>query len=147
MPVKPKTRATRMGPLARALARKERGQSLVEFALMLPFMVTLLLGVVELGNGLNSYITVVDAARDGARLGSRGDSANNDDIIAAVSKDVERLEGPDPTVTVTNPVTVGGIPAVRVKVCYSHPLIVGLPGVLPNPLQMCSETTMPKLPS
>jgi len=133
-------------PLTRLLARRERGQSLVEFALILPFILTLLLGVVELGNGLNSYVTIVDAARDGARLGSRGSTVTAADITAAVNRDVERLSGAGPTVTVTNP-TVGGLTAVKVKVCYNHPLIIGLPGVLPNPLPMCSESTMPQLPS
>ncbi|HZP26259.1 MAG TPA: TadE/TadG family type IV pilus assembly protein [Dehalococcoidia bacterium] len=119
---------------------------MVEFALILPFILTLLLGVVELGNGLNSYVTIVDAARDGARLGSRGSTVTAADITAAVNRDVERLSGAGPTVTVTNP-TVGGLTAVKVKVCYNHPLIIGLPGVLPNPLPMCSESTMPQLPS
>lgn len=119
---------------------------MVEFALVLPILVTLLLGVVELGNGLNSYITVVDAARDGARLGSRGASVTNADITAAVNRDVERLSGADPTITITNP-TIGGLQGVKVKVCYNHPLIMGMPGVLQNPLPMCSEATMPKLPS
>ena len=32
--------------------------------------------------------------------------------------------------------------AVKVRVCYDHPLLVGLPGVIPNPLRMCSAATM-----
>jgi Flp pilus assembly protein TadG len=52
--------------------RGERGQSLVELALTLPVLLLLLVGVVEVGNGLNAYLTVVDAAREGARYGITG---------------------------------------------------------------------------
>jgi hypothetical protein len=31
---------------------------------------------------------------------------------------------------------------VRVRVCYDHPLLIGLPGVLPSQLRMCSASTM-----
>jgi hypothetical protein len=36
--------------------------------------------------------------------------------------------------------------AISVRVCYNHPLMIGLPGILPDPLLMCSKTTMRELP-
>src|SRR3954463_4840856 len=50
---------------------RERGQALIEFALTAPILLTLLLGTIEIGNGLNSYIKVVSVARDAARLGAQ----------------------------------------------------------------------------
>src|SRR6476661_440897 len=50
---------------------RERGQALIEFALTAPILLTLLLGLIEVGNGLNSYIKVVSVARDSARLGAQ----------------------------------------------------------------------------
>src|SRR4051794_39614474 len=46
------------------------GQSLVEFALMLPLLVMFLFGIVELGILFNVYIGMTNMAREGARAGS-----------------------------------------------------------------------------
>jgi Flp pilus assembly protein TadG len=50
--------------------RRSRGQSLVEFALVFPLFILLLAAMIDFGIGLYSYMTVVNAARDGARLGA-----------------------------------------------------------------------------
>ena len=47
--------------------RSERGQTMVEFALVLPIVVLLLFAVVEMGIVFNHYVTLTDAARAGAR--------------------------------------------------------------------------------
>ena len=47
--------------------KTERGQALVEFALALPLLAVLLLGVIQLGNVFNNYETITDAARAGSR--------------------------------------------------------------------------------
>lgn len=52
--------------------KKEKGQGLVEFALILPFLLVLVVGIVEMGVILNRQITVVNAAREGARFGAYG---------------------------------------------------------------------------
>ncbi len=49
--------------------RKERGQSLVEFALIIPIFFILVLGIIDFGMALRSYITLTNAAREGARVG------------------------------------------------------------------------------
>ena len=48
----------------------ERGQSLVELAISFPVMLLLLLGTVDFGMGLYSYLIVRDAAQEGALYGS-----------------------------------------------------------------------------
>ncbi len=50
----------------RPLLRREQAQSLVEFALLLPFLLLLLLGTVEIGRSFRTYITLTNAAREGA---------------------------------------------------------------------------------
>ncbi len=50
----------------------ERGQSLAEFALILPILLILIFGVIEFGMVLRSYIEVTNATREGARLASIG---------------------------------------------------------------------------
>jgi Flp pilus assembly protein TadG len=51
----------------RKLLADERGQSFVEFAFVMPFLVFLILGIVQFGRGFRDYITITDAARVGAR--------------------------------------------------------------------------------
>lgn len=46
----------------------ERGSAAVEFALIVPVLVSLLLGIVEFGRAYNAQITVTAAAREGARV-------------------------------------------------------------------------------
>lgn len=53
--------------------KKERnGQSLVEIALLLPVLILMFLGLIELGMMMRGYLIVVNANREGARLASRG---------------------------------------------------------------------------
>lgn len=123
--------------------QNEKGQALAEFALVVPVLLILLVGIFEIGYGLNSYLTVVDAARDGARLGSKG-SASDDEIKSLVVQETERLTGGVDVgdITITRD-TVPGSSSVAVEVCYDHALIMGVPEILPDPLHMCSTTTMP----
>lgn len=50
------------------MKRDVRGQSVVEFALALPLLVLLLVGLFDVGRAVYAYNTVNNAARDGARL-------------------------------------------------------------------------------
>jgi Flp pilus assembly protein TadG len=123
--------------------RGERAQS--EVALMLPLILILVIGVIEVSNALNAYISVVNAARDGARIGSKG-GATDPQIQALVQRDLQRLPQTVPTsnITITYPV-VSGVNAVKVKACYDHKLLLKVPIVMPSSFTMCSDTTMPKL--
>jgi Flp pilus assembly protein TadG len=49
---------------------RARGQSLVEFALVLVPLMLLILGVIQFGLIFNSYVTMTNAAREGARSGT-----------------------------------------------------------------------------
>jgi Flp pilus assembly protein TadG len=49
---------------------KRGGQSIVELALMMPVMVLLVLGIVDLGRVFFAYTAVINAAREGARYGA-----------------------------------------------------------------------------
>jgi Flp pilus assembly protein TadG len=47
-----------------------RGQSLVEFALVLIPLFVILLGIIQFGFVFNAYVTITNAAREGARNGT-----------------------------------------------------------------------------
>jgi Flp pilus assembly protein TadG len=50
----------------------QRGQALVEFALVLPLLLIVLFIAVDFGVGLTRWIAITNAAREGARLGAVG---------------------------------------------------------------------------
>jgi Flp pilus assembly protein TadG len=56
-----------VGKQARGLARRERGQAMVEFALTLPVMLTLLVAIIVLGIVFNNYLTLTNATTAGAQ--------------------------------------------------------------------------------
>lgn len=72
-----------------------KGQSLVETALILPVLLLLLTGIIDFGLLFNSYLVVSNASREGARYAAVG---NTDAQImaaagnAAASLDPARLE-------------------------------------------------------
>lgn len=140
---KPTGRASAIG--RRTRARHELGQSAAELAMLLPLLLLLLIGIIEVNAGLNSYITVTNAARDGARLGSKS-SASATEIETLVKRDLGRLPnaGANSTVTVSHP-TIAGVNSVRVRTCYDHHTFVHVPIVMPDTISMCSQTTMPAL--
>jgi Flp pilus assembly protein TadG len=51
---------------------RERGQALVEFALVVPILLILAFGIADFGMGFKTSITVTNATREGARLGAVG---------------------------------------------------------------------------
>jgi Flp pilus assembly protein TadG len=122
----------------------ELGQSAVELALVLPIFALLLSGVVEVGDAVNSYLTVIDVSRDGARLASKG-QATDAEIRGMAATEMDRLRDPfDPVGDMTivhNPVP--GDSSIRVEVCSNHSLMLpGLSVFVGDPLRMCAATTM-----
>ncbi len=59
--------------------RRRRAQSLVEFAIILPILLIMISGVIELGFMLNYYLDLIDAARDIARFAATIDPLLPDD--------------------------------------------------------------------
>ena len=47
--------------------RDDSGQAMVEFALVLPILLMLVIGIFEFGRAWNAYQVITDAAREGAR--------------------------------------------------------------------------------
>jgi Flp pilus assembly protein TadG len=71
--------------------RRDRGQSLIELALVLPLLVVLLAGLVEVVFYARTYLVMLEATREGARIGARG-TANydNSEIDTLVVQDLSR---------------------------------------------------------
>lgn len=53
---------------SRSFGRDQGGQALAEFALVLPVLLILVIGIIEFGRAWNARQVITDAAREGARL-------------------------------------------------------------------------------
>jgi len=63
-------------------ATRAQGQGIVEFVLVLPFLLLLILGVMEVGFTLYDYMTLSTANREGVRFASR--ARYTDDAVAGL---------------------------------------------------------------
>ena len=109
----------------------EKGQALVEFALLVPIFLILLFAIVDFGMGFYSWITVTNSAREGARIGAV--LASEQQIIDRVHATSDLInEDENMDILVTNSADQGGLPgqSVVVKVDYRFDLITPLAGLM-----------------
>jgi len=99
--------------------KSENGQSLVEFALILPLLVLLLFGIVDFARIFHAYLTIDHAGREAARAASVGkddvtvkNTALNDAASihllsggVVISPSGTRTSGDDVSITITYPFT------------------------------------------
>jgi Flp pilus assembly protein TadG len=113
--------------------RGEQGAELIEFALTMPLLLLLVLGIIEFGFLFQEYEVVTNASREGARLGAFIPSAGYavDDVTARINDYLTagglELVKADPAPTVVEsqiPIGASGkcMAAVTVTVNYRHPL-------------------------
>src|SRR3982074_227680 len=88
----------------RAHSRDERGQTMVEFTLVLPVLLVVLFGIIQFGIAFNNYVALTDAVRAGARTAtvSRYSSTAVADTTARVKNSSGDLDPTKVNVTVTS---------------------------------------------
>jgi hypothetical protein len=113
--------------ITRRKGEGEGGQSLVEFALVLPIFLLVLFAIVDFGMAFHAWIAVTNSAREGARLGAVRGSAT--EIEQRVWDTTGTLEQGKLTVTVTN---AEGDPgdSVIVDVSYAYSLMTPVADIL-----------------
>src|SRR5713226_5721761 len=109
--------------------RDSRGQNAVEFALLLPVLMLILFGILDLGRLFFAAIAITNAARDGARYGIEHPT----DVSGIQARVQAEIAGTgivlDPTlITRVCPSGCGSGTPIRVEVTYNLQLI--LPGIL-----------------
>ncbi len=123
----------------RAAFRSERGQTLTEFALVLPLMVVLLFGIIQFGITFNNYISLTDAVRAGARTATV--SRHEEDPVAVTVERVREaatdLNEDDLLIEVES----SWEPGEQVKVAASYPYSIKVLGVTIKSGRMNSATT------
>ncbi|MGY2129218.1 TadE/TadG family type IV pilus assembly protein [Blastococcus sp. SYSU DS0617] len=116
--------------------RDERGASAVEFALIVPLLLVLVIGIVEFGHAFQVQGTLSAAAREGVRaMALRNDPvdaravARNaaSSLNPAITDDQIHIEIVDGTGD-TCPTTGAGDTAVRLTITYPKPYLTGFFG-------------------
>lgn len=115
----------------RRLIRRERGQAMTEFAIVLPVFLLLLLGIAQLGIAFNNYIQLTDAVRAGARYGAPASCSgicDRSDLIKQKVKDSAANLNPDDI----DPIDVNSSwqPGTDLSVCASYPYSIDLIGLV-----------------
>lgn len=109
------------------LWRSAKGQSLIEFALVLGVLILMLMGIFDFGRAIYAYNVIANCAREGARMGIV-DPTNTDAIVEAAKSRAIALDAGELTVTVTQPESN----VIQVEVTYNFyavtPLITQLFG-------------------
>ncbi len=68
----------------RGLLKENRGQGLVEMAIVLPVFILLFFGIIEFGRIFNAFLVTKEASREGARLAALG---HENSIVVDAARD------------------------------------------------------------
>jgi Flp pilus assembly protein TadG len=119
--------------------KNQDGQSMAEFALVLPILAFLLFAVIQFGIAFNNYITLTDATRAGARKAtvSRRDPNPRNTCINAVRSSANGLRQSDLTADCTS----DWEPGSDVQVTATYPYSISLFGLFTKSGRLTSTTT------
>jgi len=132
---------------------RSRGQALVEFAIILPVFFLVVAGMFDLGLGVYSDLTLVNAAREGARLGviDPGNTSAIEDRVRAMANN---LDDSKLTVTIACERPAGGSsifkactaplwqPGDATKVTVDYQYSVFFPALFGTEIPLSSESKM-----
>ena len=126
------------------LLRWEEGISLAELALILPFFLGLLLGMVDLGHGFNTYLGMLNATREGSFWLMRDGTdvaGMNDRMITELERVNLTLADMQPPLTTPTKTSYDPGDIVTVRLEYSYELMFGAITGLPS-LTLSAENTV-----
>jgi Flp pilus assembly protein TadG len=124
----------------RNLLRRESGQALVEFTLLIPVLLFVLLAIAQFGGLYNHYVTITDATRAGARAAvvSRLAADPSGTAVQAVRDSAHELDQAQLTVTVSpSPPWTSG---QQITVTASYPYSLDLAGLVVKSGTLSSST-------
>lgn len=125
-------------------SKKRRGAATVEFALIVPVMLTFTFGLIEMSRISMVKEGVVQASREGARVGVRP-NASADDVNQRINEELAILGITGATVVVTPTVLDQALPGDDIRVRITIPIgeVSYVPGFFSfDGLDIVAETVM-----
>lgn len=104
----------------------DRGATAVEFALLLPLLLLIVLGIVDFGRMLNAQVTLTQAAREGARLVALGQP----NVASRTQAAATGLSPVGVSITSSCPVGAGPASSGKVLTTYSFTFTPGLGNIV-----------------
>lgn len=123
----------------KSILKGEKGQNIVEFALVVPLLLLLVIGIAELGRAWMTRNLMTGAAREAVRMYA----VKNDTVAAGARADnILSSGGLDLTKRTITPGNSGD--AVSYTIIYDFPVVIAgfIPGLSSSSIQLKSETTM-----
>jgi Flp pilus assembly protein TadG len=108
--------------------KKQKGQGLVEFALILPILLVITIGMLDLGRAFFVTIAIQNATREGARLAARNPGTSDAEVEAVVRAEAtgSGLDLGSSLAVTTQRYLSGSDAVIRVTATYNFPLILGI---------------------
>jgi len=121
--------------------KNQKGQALVEFAIILPLLLLLVMGIFQFGMMINSYLTIQNITREGARAA----------IVGSMDSEIiHRMKQISPTLN-HNQLSIDITPSqgirrsgesLTVKVSYRYPMTVPIISNLFSEVTLNAKTSM-----
>jgi Flp pilus assembly protein TadG len=125
--------------MKRISLKNQDGQSVTEFALVLPILAFLLFAVIQFGIVFNNWVQLTDATRAGARRGAVSRHLPSPQIVctSAVRASATNLKASDLIATCTSTWQ----PGADVTVNATYPYSISLFGIISKSGRLSSTTT------
>jgi Flp pilus assembly protein TadG len=119
--------------------RRQQGQTLTEFAMVLPLLALLLFGIIQFGIVFHQYVTLTDAVRAGGRQGAVSRDLSNPTarVVDRVRRSAADLDPGKLGISVNSTWTQGD----DVTVVATYPYDISLLGVVVKSGTLSAQTT------
>lgn len=120
--------------IKRSRLLRENGQSIVEFAFIMPFLVFLLLAITQFGLAFHNYLAITDAARVGARAAAVNRASGP---CAAARTAIQNTVSATQWGVISSRITCNpaspGATGTSYTISINYPFTIGLPGMFGLP--------------
>lgn len=122
--------------------KNNKGQALVEFAVIVPILLLILMGIFEFGRIFNTYLIINHASREGARSAVVGHE--DDYIVNTIIDSMFHLDPTNMTATISPDKSLRARGSnVTVNLKYDVDVIIPIiEDVIPDPLRLETQTIM-----
>ncbi|WP_280770405.1 TadE/TadG family type IV pilus assembly protein [Salipaludibacillus daqingensis] len=120
--------------------KSQKGQSLVEFALVIPLLIVLLFGIVDFGRVFHTYLTLDHVGREAARAASVG--ATDGEIISIAESNGSSINLTGGQVTISPAGEKSSGENVTITITYPVGFLTPVIGDIIGPLELSNTTVM-----
>ncbi|MBI0577633.1 pilus assembly protein [Neobacillus cucumis] len=120
--------------------KSEKGQSLVEFALIIPMLMLLLFGIIDFARIFHVYLTMDHAGREAARAASIG--KDDSTIKSTAVFDASNIGLTTDKITITPTGTRSSGSNVNITITYPITFLTPLIGNIVGPITLKDTTVM-----